>query len=144
MSEEIKDLITEPTIHIEKKFRRSFDYINQCNFLLISNHENSMNINNEERRYWIKKIECQQMDDNWWKAKWKWAEEGGAKAVLHHLKTLTIKNPDLYKSRAPITDDFTEMAHASEHPIFKWLDEHREAESGPFKRANYFRNFNFM
>ena len=144
MSEEIKDLITEPTIHIEQKFRRSFDYINQCNFLLISNHENCMNINNEERRYWIKKIECQQMDDNWWKAKWKWAEEGGAKAVLHHLKTLTIKNPDLYKSRAPITDDFTEMAHASEHPIFKWLDEHREAESGPFKRANYFRNFNFM
>ena len=103
-----------------------------------------MNINNQERRYWIKKITCQEMDETWWKAKWKWAEEGGAKAVLCHLKNLTIKNPDLYKSRAPITDDFTDMAHASEHPIFKWLDEHREAESGPFKRTNYFRNYNFM
>jgi hypothetical protein len=57
---------------------------------------------------------------------------------------LTIKNPDLYKDRAPVTDDFTVMAKASEHPIFKWLDEHREAESGPFKRVSYFRNFNFM
>ena len=32
MSEEIKDLITEPYIHIEEKFRRRFDYPNTCSF----------------------------------------------------------------------------------------------------------------
>ena len=44
MSEEIKDLITEPYAHIEEKFRRGFDYPNTCNFILISNHEDCMNI----------------------------------------------------------------------------------------------------
>ena len=43
LSEEIKDL-TDPYIHIEEKFRRSFDYPNTCNFILISNHEDCMNI----------------------------------------------------------------------------------------------------
>ena len=97
MSEEIKDLITEPFIHIEQKFRRSFDYFNTCNFVLISNHENCMYVNNEERRYWIKKINCQEQGREYWKPKWKWLETDGAAAVTHHLKNLTIKDPDLYK-----------------------------------------------
>ena len=145
MSEQIKDLVTEPYVHIEQKFRRSFDYRNTCNLLLISNYPDCMNINNEERRYWIKNIVCEQKGPDWWKPKWQWVDSGeGPKAVFYHLKNLTIKNPDMYKDRAPITDAFTEMAKASEHPIFKWLDEHREAESGPFKRASPFRDFNFM
>ena len=55
MSEEIKDLITEPFIHIEQKFRRSFDYFNTCNFVLISNHENCMYVNNEEEDIGLRK-----------------------------------------------------------------------------------------
>ena len=145
MSEQVKDLITEPLVHIEQKFRRSFDYENTCNFVLISNYLDCMHIDNGERRYWIKNIACQQMGSDWWKPKWKWIESGeGPRVVFHHLLKLTIKNPDLYKDRAPVTEDFTVMAKASEHPIFKWLDEHREAESGPFKRTSYFRNYNFM
>ena len=33
-------------------------------------------------------------------------ETDGAAAVTHHLKNLTIKDPDLYKDRAPKTSDF--------------------------------------
>ena len=49
---------------------------------------------------------------------------------------LEIKDPDLYKERAPVTDDLIGLAKRSEHPIFKWLDEHRDAETGPFSRSN--------
>ena len=65
---------------------------------------------------------------------------------MHHLSTLKIDDPDLYKERAPITDDMRELAKLSEHPIYKWLDLHREAETGPFKRSGSteFRVFNFM
>ena len=144
MSEEIKDLITEPFIHIEQNFRRSFDYFNTCNFVLISNHENCMYVNNEERRYWIKKINCQEQGREYWKPKWKWLETDGAAAVTHHLKNLTIKDPDLYKDRAPKTSDFKEMAANSEHPIFRWLDTHFDEESGPFRRESQYKNFNFL
>jgi hypothetical protein len=57
LSEEIKDLITEPYIHIEEKFRRGFDYPNTCNFILISNHEDCMNIADDERRYYVVKLQ---------------------------------------------------------------------------------------
>ena len=50
---------------------------------------------------------------------------------MHHLRNVKIKDPDLYKERAPITDDMKELAKRSENPIFKWLDEHRDAETGP-------------
>ena len=145
MSEDVKDLITEPYIHIEQKFRRSFDYMNNMNLLLISNHLNCMYINNAERRYWIKNLIVQEQGADYWGVKWKWLESGeGPRAVLHYLQTLKIKDPSLYKFRAPITSDFNDMANASEHPIFKWLDEHCEAETGPFQRENWFRDFNFM
>lgn len=144
MSEEIKDLITEPFIHIEQKFRRSFDYFNTCNFILISNHLNCMYVNNEERRYWIKVMNPQQQGREYWKPKWKWLDTVGPSAVASHLKKLTIKDPDLYKDRAPVTDDFKEMAANSEHPIFRWLDQQFEEESGPFKRENKWKNFNYL
>ena len=144
MSEEIKDYITEPFIHIEQKFRRSFDYFNTCNFLLISNHLDCMYVNNEERRYWIKVMNCQEQSRDYWIPKWKWLETDGPAALAQHLKKLTIKDPDLYKDRAPKTSDFKEMAANSEHPIFRWLDQQFEEESGPFRRSNKYKNFNFM
>ena len=144
MSEEIKDLITELFIHIEQKFRRSFDYYNTCNFVLISNHLNCMYINNEERRYWIKVMNCQEMDRGYWAEKWKWAEGEGPAAIVHHLKNIKIKDKGIYKFRAPQTSDFKEMAANSEHPIFRWLDQQFEEESGPFRRENKYKNFNFL
>ena len=95
MSEEIKDFITEPTIHVEEKFRSSYDYKNTCNFLLISNHENCMYINNEERRYWIKVMKVEQRDADYWKDKWDWIKKPKTddhkeriNFILYHLKIL--------------------------------------------------------
>ena len=64
--------------------------------------------------------------------------------MAHHLKNLQIKDKGLYKDRAPKTSDFTEMAANSEHPIFRWLDQQFEEESGPFKRENRWKNFNYL
>ena len=146
LSEEIKDLITEPYIHIEEKFRRGFDYPNTCNFILISNHEDCMNIADDERRYYVKKLTSQIRKRDYWKPRWEWAAADGARFVMNHLTNLKIDDPDLYKERAPVTDDMQELAKLSEHPIFKWLDEHRAAETGPFKRSGSsdFRVFNYM
>jgi hypothetical protein len=146
LSEEIKDLITEPYIHIEEKFRRGFDYPNTCNFILISNHEDCMNIADDERRYYIVKCTEVVRYRDYWKPRWEWALGDGKRFLMHHLQNVKIKDPDLYKERAPITDDMKELAKRSEHPIFKWLDEHRDAETGPFKRSNSgdYKVFNYM
>jgi hypothetical protein len=146
LSEEIKDLITEPYAHIEEKFRRGFDYPNTCNFILISNHEDCMNIADDERRYYIVKCTKVVRYRDYWKPRWEWALGDGKRFLMHHLQNIKIKDPDLYKERAPITDDMKELAKRSEHPIFKWLDEHRDAETGPFKRSNSgdYKVFNYM
>ena len=147
MSEEIKDLITEPYIHIEEKFRRGFDYPNTCNFILISNHEDCMNIDNGERRYYVQKLADKIRPREYWKPKWDWVlNDHGAAVIYKHLMELKIDDPDMYKDRAPVTDDMKELADSADHPIHKWLDEHRAAESGPFKREGLsdWRVFNFM
>jgi len=146
LSEEIKDLITEPYIHIEEKFRRGFDYPNTCNFTLISQHEDCMNIADDERRYFVVKCTDKVRYRDYWKPRWEWKDGDGARFLIHHLKNLEIKDPDLYKERAPVTDDMIELAKRSEHPIFKWLDEHREAETGPFTRngTGEFKTYNYL
>ena len=147
MSEEIKDLITEPYIHIEEKFRRGFDYPNTCNFILISNHEDCMNIDNGERRYYVQKLADKIRPREYWKPKWDWVlNDHGAAVIYKHLMELKIDDPDMYKDRAPVTDDMKELADSADHPIHKWLDEHSAAESGPFKREGLsdWRVFNFM
>ena len=68
----------------------------------------------------------------------------GARFLMHHLSTLKIDDPDLYKERAPITEDMRELAKLSEHPIYKWLDLHREAETGPFRREVDLLNLEFL
>jgi hypothetical protein len=146
LSEEIKDLITEPYAHIEEKFRRGFDYPNTCNFILISNHEDCMNVADDERRYYIVKCTNVVRYRDYWKPRWEWALGDGKRFLMHHLQNIKIKDPDLYKERAPVTDDMKDLAKRSEHPIFKWLDEHRDAETGPFKRSNSgdYKVFNYM
>jgi len=146
LSEEIKDLITEPYIHIEEKFRRGFDYPNTCNFILISNHEDCMNIADDERRYYVVKCTKKIRHRDYWKPRWEWAGGDGKRFLMQHLMDLKIKDPDLYKERAPVTDDLKDLAKLSEHPVFQWLDEHREAESGPFARQNegVYKVFNYM
>ena len=147
MSEEIKDLITEPYIHIEEKFRRGFDYPNTCNFILISNHEDCMNIDNGERRYYVQKLSNQIRTREYWVPKWDWVlNDQGSAIVYKHLMELKIDDAGMYKDRAPVTEDMKELAAGSDHPIHKWLDEHRAAESGPFKRegSSDWRVFNFM
>ena len=146
LSEEIKDLITEPYIHIEEKFRRGFDYPNTCNFILISNHEDCMNVADDERRYYVVKCTDKVRLRDYWKPRYDWAAGDGKRFVMHHLLNLEIKDPDLYKERAPITDDMIALAKLSEHPIFKWLDEHRDAETGPFSRSGggEYRSYNYM
>ena len=147
MSEEIKDLITEPYIHIEEKFRRGFDYPNTCNFILISNHEDCMNIDNGERRYYVQKLSDKIRTREYWKPKWDWLlKDHGAAIIYKHLMELTIDDPDMYKDRAPVTEDMKELAAGGDHPIHKWLDEHRAAESGPFRRqgSSDYKVFNYM
>jgi hypothetical protein len=147
MSEEIKDLITEPYIHIEEKFRRGFDYPNTCNFILISNHEDCMNIDNGERRYYVQKLSDKIRTREYWLPKWDWVlKEDGAAIVYKHLMELKIDDADMYKDRAPVTEDMKELAAGADHPIHKWLDEHRAAESGPFRRqgSSDWKVFNYM
>ena len=145
LSEEIKDLITEPYIHIEEKFRRGFAFPNTCNFILISNHEDCMNIADDERRYWVMKLTEKVRLRDYWKPRWEWVKEDGKRFLMHHLMDLKVEDPDLYKERAPVTDDMIELARMSEHPIFKWLDEHRDAETGPFNRARgEWKSYNYM
>ena len=47
---------------------------------------------------------------DYWKPRWDWASNDGARFLMHHLSTLKIDDPDLYKERAPITDDMRELA----------------------------------
>ena len=64
-----------------------------------------MNVADDERRYYVKKLTDTVRTRNYWKPKWEWSEGDGARFLMQHLKELKIDDPDLYKERAPVTDD---------------------------------------
>ena len=61
--DKMKSLITDSTIHIEPKGQKSYQVANLLNFVVLSNHQESIRLESaKERRYWcleVSEIHCQ-------------------------------------------------------------------------------------
>jgi len=55
-SDSIKNLITRPTITIDRKFQPTYDVPDCINYLFTSNHPNALNLEPDDRRFFIHRI----------------------------------------------------------------------------------------
>jgi len=103
---------------------------NFTNFLLFSNDEQVVKVENGSRRYFfckIKKTEEElegKSEDGTFDKLWEFVDSDiGASALLNYFKNeVKIADPTLFKKRAPKTDDLKELIEQSKHPVQKKLE----------------------
>lgn len=103
---------------------------NFTNFMLFSNDERVLGVNNGARRYYfcnIKKTEdeiIQKTDEGFFDKAWKYVDsDEGAAALLHYFKDeVKIADNTIFMKRAPQTDDLLELIEQSKHPLQKKLE----------------------
>jgi len=103
---------------------------NFTNFLLFSNDEQVVKVENGARRYFfckIKKTEEElegKSEDGTFDKLWEFVDsDTGASALLNYFKNeVKITDPTIFKKRAPKTDDLRELIEQSKHPVQKKLE----------------------
>ena len=103
---------------------------NLTSFLLLSNDVRVINANQGVRRYFFCNIDkteeeiIQKTDEGFFKKAWDYVDsDKGTRALIHYFKReVNIPNPDIFKARAPITEDLKELIEQTKHPVIKKLE----------------------
>ena len=103
---------------------------NLTNFMLFSNDERVLSINDGARRYYfcnIAKTEediINKSDSGEFQRLWDFADsDEGAAALINYFKNeVKIEDPTIFFKRAPITDDLKQLIEQSKHPVIKKLE----------------------
>jgi len=103
---------------------------NLTNFILLSNDPRVIGANQGVRRYFfcnITKTEeeiIKKTDEGFFKKAWDFVDsDEGARALIHYFKKeVNIPNPEIFKARAPITEDLKQLIEQSKHPVQKKLE----------------------
>ncbi len=127
----LKDLITNTTIRLEKKGVDAILIDNCLNVFLTGNQVGIFKLDAGDRRFAV--LECVECEPGYvannsayWDRRWDWVDNGGAEAIYGHLlaRDLARFNP---KGMAPMTSakqDMVELTHSS---IELWLTDLRDA-----------------
>jgi len=103
---------------------------NLTNFMLFSNDERVLGVNQGARRYFfcnIKKTEeeiIKKTDEGFFDKAWNFvdSDEGASALIYYFNKEVKISDPTIFKKRAPQTDDLKELIEQSKHPVQKKLE----------------------
>jgi hypothetical protein len=94
----LKDMVTSPTMWIERKRMDPIEFPNYLRVLVTSNSEWVVPAGPKDRRFCVLDVSDQQMQQSsYFESLMEQMEHGGYEALLHHLLTLEYSNVDLRK-----------------------------------------------
>ena len=136
----LKKFITDDTLTIELKGRPQIKIPFFCNFMIFSNDEDCLHLTKESRRYLIISVKQTQdaindKFDSGVKDKILDALEYGSAKIghlLHHFKTVELKDEKAFQRNAPKTEDFFAVVEKARPEIHKTLDRRLEQNQFPF------------
>jgi len=103
---------------------------NLTNFILFSNDETVIKVNQGARRYFFCNLDKTEEDiidktnEGFFKKAWDFVDrDKGAAALIHYFnKDVKITKPEMFKARAPETEDLKELIEKTKHPVIKKLE----------------------
>ena len=103
---------------------------NLTNIMLFSNDERVLGVNQGTRRYFfcnITKTEeeiIKKTNEGFYKKAWNFvdSDEGASALIYYFKKEVEITKPEMFKARAPETDDLKDLIEQSKHPLQKKLE----------------------
>ena len=123
LSNEFKDLITEPVLWINPKNKPQIEIPNLCNFWVFSNSDTPLYIEDDDRRAFVINIKHSKQTINY-----KLIEEGYKNDILkviddpsgfkHHLLNDITYDRDMFFNDAPFTQDKQELIDSNKSEFF--------------------------
>jgi hypothetical protein len=148
-SNRVKPLFAAPpsTVTVNKKFQAQYSVPNLTHYILFSNYDDAMALDDDDRRLFVYRSPHPAIDDmdkaavmahaKFFDAYYKWLDTGGAEAVVYdllHRDLNSVESPHHFNpgGRAPYTEAKREMVEQNRSPAVAWLLEGIENRSGPF------------
>lgn len=115
----LKSMITEPTIHVTRKYCDGKQARNMLHLFMASNNEWVVPASNDERRYCVLKVSDRYAGDHdYFKALANETDNGGLEAMLFDLQELDIS--DFNVRAVPKTEGLTEQKLQSLDTVMSW------------------------
>jgi len=126
----LKNFVADDVYSCNFKNKPMVKLPNLTNIMITSNDERVVGAPQGGRRYFFCKIQkteeeiIQKTDEGFFQRAWDFVDsDAGAAALLHYFKNeVEIKDPSIFKKRAPETNDLKELVEQSKHPLQKKLE----------------------
>jgi len=126
----LKNFVADDVYSCNFKNKPMVKLPNLTNIIINSNDERVVGAPQGGRRYFfcnITKTEqeiIQKTDVGFFKKAWDFVDsDEGASALIHYFhREVKIPNPEMFKARAPITEDLKQLIEQSKHPVQKKLE----------------------
>ena len=126
----LKNFVADDVYSCNFKNKPMVKLPNLTNIMITSNDERVVGAPQGGRRYFFCKIQkteeeiIQKTDEGFFQRAWDFVDsDAGAAALLYYFKNeVEIKDPSIFKKRAPQTNDLKELVEQSKHPLQKKLE----------------------
>ena len=126
----LKNFVADDYYSCNFKNKPMVKLANLTNFMLFSNDITVLGVANGARRYFFCNITRSEKEiikitnEDFFKKAWNFVDsDAGAAALIHYFKKeVKITKPEMFKARAPITEDLKELIEQSKHPLQKKLE----------------------
>jgi hypothetical protein len=126
----LKPLITQTHMRINEKFTPTYRIPNRANFMMFSNHQDAVLLEDGDRRYFVYASPARPRHQAYYDELFRWLYNNGP-ALLHWLQARPLSRFDPH-GRAPLTEAKLALIEASRSPLDAYLEETLKADEWPF------------
>ena len=128
----LKPLITQPLVGINVKHLRAYTIENRANFIMLSNHDDALKLEDDDRRFFVINSKKPPSDKAYFKALWEWIDKN-VDIVLWWLLQRDLRgfNPH---GHAPMTEGKKTMIALSKTDLVHRLSEMITNYEEPFEQ----------
>ncbi len=121
-TDKLKGLVTGSTFYINEKYQPAREVANLLNFIFLSNHNDALFLDDQDRRYFVWEIIAARLPNSKATEFVQWRDNGGLAALLHFLMQHDLSgfNP---KAPAPMTDAKRQMVQDNRSDLEDWVAE---------------------
>ena len=126
----LKNFVADDYYSCNFKNKPMVKLANLTNIILLSNDERVVGVSNGARRYFFCNITrtegeiIKKTDEGFFKKAWNFvdSDEGASALIYYFNKEVKITKPEMFKARAPVTEDLKELIEQGRHPLVKKLE----------------------
>jgi len=126
----LKNFVADDYYSCNFKNKPMVKLANLTNFMLFSNDITVLGVANGARRYFFCNITRSEKEiikitnEDFFKKAWNFvdSDEGASALIYYFNKVVKITKPEMFKARAPVTEDLKELIEQSKHPLQKKLE----------------------